>query len=149
MAYGYADIAASTFGGIGSSPSSFQSATEQTQRGMIRRQYGRDKLLRDVTRRRSDIDREFGGAFRQLPGVFNRRGMLDSGSFVRGGRELAADQLRAQNRLRQDYQQALLDSYLEDAMATGSLSDLRERLSSEQYQAAVAGLYGDRARGAS
>lgn len=151
MAYApqYQDILSSQMSKTApNSSTQYNQASTDVQKGLIQRQFGRDKALRGYTRSRSDIGRQADQAFRQLPGAFNRRGMLDSGAYVRGGREMAANVLRAQNRLREDYGQAVMESYLQDQLDLGNLAELRQNLASQDYQALVAGLYGNQMRGA-
>jgi len=143
----YQDIGSAVFGGMGSaSAGEVQNASTQVQKNLINRQYGRDKMSRQNTRNRIDLSRNSEQAYRALPGMYNQRGMIDSGSFVRGGRETAANVLRSQNRLGEDYGQSIMDSWLQDSLDLGNLSELREGLASEDYQALVAGMYGDQMR---
>lgn len=150
MAYAtdYQDILSSQMSQMAPSANQYQQASTGVQKNMIQRQFNRDQMGRDYTRARSDIGRQADQAFRQLPGAFNRRGMLDSGSYVRGGRETAANVLRAQNRLREDQGQAMMGSLLQDQLDLGNLAGLREQLSSADYQNLVASLYGNQMRGA-
>jgi hypothetical protein len=150
MAYApnYQDILSSQMGQMAPSATQYNQASTGVQKNMIQRQFNRDQMGRDYTRARSDINRQADQAFRQLPGAFNRRGMLDSGSYVRGGREMAANVLRAQNRLREDQGQAMMGSYLQDQLDLGNLAELRQNLASQDYQTLVAGLYGNQMRGA-
>ena len=150
MAYApnYQDILSSQMGQMAPSATQYNQASTGVQRNMIQRQFNRDQMGRDYTRARSDINRQADQSFRQLPGAFNRRGMLDSGSYIRGGREMAANVLRAQNRLREDQGQAMMGSYLQDQLDLGNLAELRQNLASQDYQALVAGLYGNQMRGA-
>lgn len=145
----YQDISSAVFGGIGSpSAGKVQSASSQVQKNLINRQYGRDKVSRQNTRNRIDLNRNAEQAYRALPGMYNQRGMIDSGSFVRGGRETAANVLRAQNRMREDFGQSIMDSWLQDSLDMGNLSELRQGLASQDYQDLVAGLYSNQMRGA-
>ena len=145
----YQDIGSAVFGGIGSpSAGKVQDASSQVQKNLIGRQYGRDKMLRQNTRNRIDLSRNEDQAFRALPGMYNQRGMIDSGSFVRGGRETAANVYRAQNRINEDFGQSIMDSWLQDSLDMGNLSELRQGLASQDYQNLVASLYGDQMRGA-
>ena len=150
MAYApnYQDILSSTMGQMAPSANQYNQASLNVQRNMVQRQFGRDQALRDQTRARSDINRQADQAFRQLPGAFNRRGMLDSGAYIRAGRETAANVLRAQNRLREDFNQQMAGSRLQDTLDMADLAALRERLSSADYQNLVASLYGNQMRGA-
>ena len=145
----YQDIGSAVFGGIGSpSAGKVQDASSQVQKNLIGRQYGRDKMLRQNTRNRIDLSRNSEQAYRALPGMYNQRGMIDSGSFVRGGREMSANVLRSKNRMNEDYTQSIMDSWLQDSLDMGNLSGLRQGLASEDYQNLVASLYGDQMRGA-
>ena len=150
MAYApnYQDILSSTMGQMAPSANQYNQASLNVQRNMIQRQFDRDQMGRDYTRARSDIGRQRDRAFRQLPGAFNRRGMLDSGAYIRAGRETAANVLRAQNRLREDFNQQMAGSRLQDTLDMADLAALRERLSSADYQNLVASLYGNQMRGA-
>ena len=150
MAYApnYQDILSSTMGQMAPSANQNQQASTAVQRNMIQRQFNRDQMGRDYTRAQSDIGRQADQAFRQLPGAFNRRGMLDSGAYIRAGRETAANVLRAQNRLREDFNQQMAGSRLQDSLDMDALAALRERLSSADYQNLVASLYGNQMRGA-
>jgi len=150
MAYrpAYQDILSSTMGKMAPSATTSTQAGFDIQRNLVGRQFNRDNMLRQYTRTRGDIRREADERFRQLPGAYNRRGMMDSGRYVGTGRQMAADLLRAQNRLREDYNQGLTGSYMEDQLDLGNLAELRQTLASQDYQALVAGLYGDRMRGA-
>lgn len=150
MAYSpdYQDILSSQMSELAPSATQYNQASTDVQKNLIQRQFGRDQTLRDYTRSRSDIGRQADQAFRQLPGSFNRRGMIDSGAYVRGGRETAANVLRAQNRLREDYGQAMMGSLLQDQLDLGNLAELRQNLASQDYQTLVAGLYGNQMRGA-
>jgi len=150
MAYApnYQDILSSQMGQMAPSATQYNQASTGVQRNMIQRQFNRDQMGRDYTRARSDINRQADQSFRQLPGAFNRRGMLDSGSYIRGGREMAANVLRAQNRLREDQGQAMMGSYLQDQLDLGNLAELRQNLASQDYQNLVASLYGNQMRGA-
>lgn len=145
----YQDIGSAVFGGMGStSAADVQNASTQVQKNLINRQYGRDKMSRQNTRNRIDLNRNAEQAYRALPGMYNQRGMIDSGSFVRGGRETAANVLRGQNRMNEDYTQSIMDSWLQDSLDMGNLSELRQGLASQDYQNLVASLYGDQMRGA-
>jgi len=145
----YQDIGSAVFGGMGStSAADVQSASTQVQKNLINRQYGRDKMSRQNTRNRIDLSRNAEQAYRALPGMYNQRGMIDSGSFVRGGRETAANVLRGKNRMNEDYTQSIMDSWLQDSLDMGNLSELRQGLASQDYQNLVASLYGDQMRGA-
>lgn len=150
MAYSpdYQDILSSQMSQMAPSATQYNQASTDVQKNLIQRQFGRDQALRDYTRDRSDIGRQAEQAYRQLPGAFNRRGMIDSGAYIRGGRETAANVLRAQNRLREDYGQAMMGSYLQDQLDLGNLAELRQNLASQDYQTLVAGLYGNQMRGA-
>ena len=150
MAYApnYQDILSSTMGQMAPSANQYNQASLNVQRNMVQRQFGRDQALRDRTRAESDINRQADQAFRQLPGAFNRRGMLDSGAYIRAGRETAANVLRAQSRLREDFNQQRAGSRLQDSLDMDDLAALRERLSSADYQNLVASLYGNQMRGA-
>ena len=150
MAYApnYQDILSSQMGQMAPSATQYNQASTGVQKNMIQRQFNRDQMGRDYTRARSDINRQADQSLRQLPGAFNRRGMLDSGSYIRGGREMAANVLRAQNRLREDQGQAMMGSYLQDQLDLGNLAELRQNLASQDYQTLVAGLYGNQMRGA-
>lgn len=150
MAYStdYQDILSSQMSELAPSATQYNQASLGVQRNLIQRQFNREQLGRDFTRARSDIGRQEEQAYRQLPGAFNRRGMLDSGAYVRGGRETAANVLRAQNRLREDYNQSLTGLDLQDTLDLGNLAELRQNLASQDYQALVAGLYGNQMRGA-
>ena len=88
------DLLAAQMGEMAPTATQFNQASTDVQKNLIQRQFNRDAALRGYTRARTDIGREGDRAFRQLPGAFNRRGMLDSGAYVRGGREMAADVLR-------------------------------------------------------
>lgn len=145
---GYQDNLSALMGQMAPSAAQFNQAGSTVQKNLIQRQFDRDSALRSLTRARGDIGRQAAAAYRQLPGAFNRRGMLDSGAYVRRGRETAADVLRAQNRLREDYGESMMRSYLQDQLDLGNLSELRQNLASRDYQDLVAGLYGDRMRGA-
>lgn len=151
MAYApdYQDILSSQMSKTApNSASQYNQASLNVQRNMVQREFGRDQALRDYTRSRSDIGRQADQAFRQLPGAFNRRGMVDSGAYIRSGRETAANVLRAQNRLREDFNQAMAGSRLQDSLDVADLAGLREQLSSADYQNLVASLYGNQMRGA-
>ncbi len=151
MAYApeYQDILSSQMSKTApNSANQYNQASLNVQRNMAQRQFGRDQALRDKTRAESDITRQADQAYRQLPGAFNRRGMLDSGSYVRGGRETAANVLRTQNRLREDFNQQMAGSRLQDSLDINDLAGLREQLSSADYQNLVASLYGNQMRGA-
>lgn len=150
MAYApnYQDILSSTMGQMAPSANQYQQASTAVQRNMIQRQFNRDQMGRDYTRAQSDIGRQADQAFRQLPGAFNRRGMLDSGAYIRAGRETAANVLRAQNRLREDRNQSMSRLDLQDQLDLNDLAGLREQLSSADYQNLVASLYGNQMRGA-
>ena len=150
MAYApnYQDILSSTMGQMAPSANQYQQASTAVQRNMIQRQFNRDQMGRDYTRAQSDIGRQADQAFRQLPGAFNRRGMLDSGAYIRAGRETAANVLRAQKRLREDRNQSMSRLDLQDQLDLNDLAGLREQLSSADYQNLVASLYGDQMRGA-
>lgn len=150
MAYStdYQDILSSQMSELAPSATQYNQASLGVQRNLIQRQFNREQLGRDYTRARSDIGRQEEQAYRQLPGAFNRRGMIDSGAYIRGGRETAANVLRAKNRLREDYNQSLTGLGLQDTLDMADLASLREQLSSADYQALVAGLYGNQMRGA-
>ena len=150
MAYAseYQDILSSQMSQMAPSANQYNQASLGVQRNLVQRQFNRDQMGRDYTRARSDIGRQEDRAFRQLPGAFNRRGMLDSGSYVRGGRETAANVLRAKNRLREDFNQSLSGSALQDSLDITDLGGLREQLSSADYQSLVASLYGNQMRSA-
>lgn len=150
MAYApnYQDILSSTMGRMAPSANQYQQASTAVQRNMIQRQFNRDQMGRDYTRAQSDIGRQADQAFRQLPGAFNRRGMLDSGAYIRAGRETAANVLRARNRLREDQVQAIRRSELQDSLDMADLAGLRQQLSSADYQNLVASLYGSQMRSA-
>ena len=150
MAYApnYQDILSSTMGRMAPSANQYQQASTAVQRNMIQRQFNRDQMGRDYTRAQSDIGRQADQAFRQLPGAFNRRGMLDSGAYIRAGRETAANELRARNRLREDQVQAIRRSELQDSLDMADLAGLRQQLSSADYQNLVASLYGSQMRSA-
>lgn len=150
MAYApnYQDILSSQMSQMAPSANQYQQASSGVQKNMIQRQFNRDQMGRDYTRARSDIGRQADQAFRQLPGAFNRRGMLDSGAYIRSGRETAANVLRAQNRMREDQGQAMMGSLMQDQLDLGNLAGLREQLSSADYQNLVASLYGNQMRGA-
>ena len=150
MAYApnYQDILSSQMGQMAPSATQYNQASTGVQRNMIQRQFNRDQMGRDYTRARSDINRQADQSFRQLPGAFNRRGMLDSGAYIRAGRETAANVLRAQNRLREDQGQAMMGSYLQDQLDLGNLAELRQNLASQGYQNLGASLYGNQMRGA-
>ena len=150
MAYStdYQDILSSQMSELAPSATQYNQASLGVQRNLIQRQFNREQLGRDYTRARSDIGRQEEQAYRQLPGAFNRRGMIDSGAYIRGGRETAANVLRAKNRLREDYNQSLTGLGLQDTLDLGNLAELRQNLASQDYQALVAGLYGNQMRGA-
>lgn len=151
MAYApdYQDILSSQMSKTApNSATQYNQASLNVQRNMTQRQFNRDQMSRDYTRARSDIGRQEEQAFRQLPGSFNRRGMLDSGAYIRGGRETAANVLRAQNRLREDFNQQMAGSRLQDTLDIADLAGLRDQLSSADYQNLVASLYGNQMRGA-
>jgi len=150
MAYrpAYQDILSSTMGKMAPSATTSTQASLDVQKNMIGRQFNRDNVLRQYTRARGDLGRQADEIFRQLPGAYNRRGMMDSGRYVGRGRELAAASLRAQNQLREDFEQSMSGSYMLDQLDLGNLADLRRELASQDYQALVAGLYGDRMRSA-
>ena len=150
MAYStdYQDILSSQMSELAPSATQYNQASLGVQRNLIQRQFNREQLGRDYTRARSDIGRQEEQAYRQLPGAFNRRGMIDSGAYIRGGRETAANVLRAQNRLREDYGQAMMGSLLQDQLDLGNLAELRQNLASQDYQTLVDGLYGNQMRGA-
>ncbi len=61
------------------------------QRKMARYQFLEEKYGREGARYMTDIERLYKKGLRALPGTYNRRGMLDSGQFDRGGTELFAD----------------------------------------------------------
>ena len=61
------------------------------QRKMARYQFLEEKYGREGARYMTDLERSYKKGLRALPGTYNRRGMLDSGQFDRGGTELFAD----------------------------------------------------------
>ena len=151
MAYApnYQDILSSQMSKTApNSANQYNQASLNVQRNMTQRQFNRDQMGRDYTRARSDVNRQADQAFRQLPGAFNRRGMLDSGAYIRGGRETAANVLRTQNRLREDFNQQMAGSRLQDTLDIADLAGLRDQLPSADYQNLVASLYGNQLRGA-
>jgi|ETNmetMinimDraft_27_1059897.scaffolds.fasta_scaffold00339_3 hypothetical protein len=151
MAYvsNYQDILSSSMSKTApNSANEYNQASLNVQRNLAQRQFNRDQMGRDYTRAQSDIGRQANQAFRQLPGAFNRRGMLDSGSYIRGGREMAANELRMRNRLREDFNQQVAGSRLQDTLDIADLAGLRDQLSSADYQNLVASLYGSQMRSA-
>lgn len=61
------------------------------QRKMARYQFLEEKYGRAGARYMTDLEKSYKEGLRALPGTYNRRGMLDSGLFDRGGTELFAD----------------------------------------------------------
>ena len=131
---GYQDIAAAAMGGYAGSvaPTYQQSATNVAQQG-VWNEYGRQQLGRNKRRADKTFDLGEERAYRAFPGQYNKRGMLDSGQYQRGGRELAKALMRQRQMSAEDYQQAIMTSQLEDALATGNLEGLRAQLTSQQY----------------
>ena len=144
----YQDIASAAMGGYaGSAAPSYQQAALGTQKGLMWSEYNRDKSRRDKTRFDIDTNKAEERAYRALPGQFNQRGMLDSGQYQRGGRELASALLQRRGRSDQDYMQDMMTSHLGDAMGMADLEGLRGQLTADQYQSLVAALV-NRAGGA-
>ena len=144
----YQDIASAAMGGYaGRAAPSYQQAALGTQKGLMWSEYNRDKSRRDKTRFDIDTNKAEERAYRALPGQFNQRGMLDSGQYQRGGRELASALLQRRGRSDQDYMQDMMTSHLGDAMGMADLEGLRGQLTADQYQSLVAALV-NRAGGA-
>ena len=100
-------------------------------------EYQRDLMRRNKARADIDMNIAEEKAYRALPGQFNRRGMLDSGQYQRGGRELASNIMRARNRADEDFMQNMMTSRLQDAMSISDLEGLRGNLTGQQYQSLV------------
>ena len=66
----------------------FEGGYSDLARQYARIKYAADALARDKARGVTDIARAYDAALRALPGVYNSRGVLDSGLFDRGGTEL-------------------------------------------------------------
>ena len=137
----YQDIASASLGGYaGSVAPTYQQAALNTQKGLMQNEYQRDLMRRNKARADIDMGLSEERAYRALPGQFNRRGMLDSGQYQRGGQQLASNIMRARNRADEDFMQNQMTSYLQDAMAISDLEGLRGNLTSNQYQALVASM---------
>ena len=137
----YQDIASASLGGYaGSVAPTYQQAALNTQKGLMQNEYQRDLMRRNKARADIDMGLSEERAYRALPGQFNRRGMLDSGQYQRGGRELASNIMRARNRSDEDFMQNMMTSNLQDAMSISDLEGLRGNLTGQQYQSLVAAL---------
>ena len=137
----YQDIASAALGGYaGKTAPTFQQAALNTQKGLMQSEYQRDLMRRNKARSNIDMNIAEEKAYRALPGQFNRRGMLDSGQYQRGGRELASNIMRARNRSDEDFMQNMMTSNLQDAMSISDLEGLRGNLTGQQYQSLVAAL---------
>jgi|TARA_B100001094_G_scaffold162144_2_gene156915 hypothetical protein len=137
----YQDIASASLGGFaGSVAPTYQQAALNTQKGLMQNEYQRDLMRRNKARNDIDMGLSEERAYRALPGQFNRRGMIDSGQYQRGGRELASNIMRARNRADEDFMQNMMTSNLQDAMSISDLEGLRGNLTSNQYQALVASM---------
>ena len=137
----YQDIASAALGGYaGKVAPTYQQAALNTQKGLMQSEYQRDLMRRNKARSNIDMNIAEEKAYRALPGQFNRRGMIDSGQYQRGGRELASNIMRARNRADEDFMQNMMTSNLQDAMSISDLEGLRGNLTGQQYQSLVAAL---------
>tara|TARA_R110000824_G_scaffold134362_1_gene297328 strand:+ start:343 stop:756 length:414 start_codon:yes stop_codon:yes gene_type:complete len=118
----------------------YQQAGINLQKDAIWEEYGRQQQGRNQRRDNKTFDLGEERAYRAFPGQYNRRGMLDSGQYQRGGRELASALMRQRNMNDADYMQATESSRLRDALAANDLETLRGMLTSEQYQNLVASM---------
>jgi len=146
---GYQDIASAAFGAnAGGFAPNFMENVIKTQNEVMWNEYGRGDLRRKKTR--SDIDINLGEkqAYRALPGQFNQRGLLDSGQYQRGGRELAKNLQRIRGRADEDFQSALQGLDLSDTAALTNLEQYRGMLTPKQYQTLVAAVVGNAGGGA-
>jgi len=137
----YQDIASAAMGGYaGSTAPTYQQAALDTQKKLMWSEYGRDQQRRQKARSNIDMNIAEDKAYRALPGQFNKRGMMDSGQYQRGGQELATNIMRARNRSDEDFMQNMMTSNLQDAMSISDLEGLRGQLTADQYQSLVAAM---------
>lgn len=137
----YQDIASAAMGGYaGMNAPSYQQQGLNLQKQLMWSEYNRNKARQDQKRLTDDFDKQEERAYRALPGQFNQRGMLDSGQYQRGGRELAAALLDRRNRADQDYMQNQMTSHLQDSMGVADLEGLRGQLTGDQYRSLVSAL---------
>lgn len=137
----YQDIASAAMGGYaGMTAPTYQQAGLDTQKKIMWSEYNRDQLRRDKTRADISTNLAEERAYRALPGQFNQRGMLDSGQYQRGGRELASAFMRGRQMADEDYMKQVELSHLGDAMALGDLEGLKGQLTPKQYQTLVSAL---------
>lgn len=138
MAINYQDIASAAMGGAASQTApTAQQSTWNTMKNLGWSEYNRNLERQNWARTESDYNRGFGDLARNLPGQYNRKGMLDSGVYQAGANRAVADASRNYERAFQDYNQRMERSRLMDDIMMGDLSNLMNQLSSQEYQALV------------
>ena len=80
----------------------------------------------------------FDDAVRQLPQVYNQRGLVDSGQFQRGGTGWLRDYATATTDLRRDLDFTLQGLGLQDFAGQLDLNDLKAVLGTQGFQEAIA-----------
>ena len=141
MAMNYEDITAGAMGKLAGefSPTFWQNSWN-TALGVGQRELDRSNLTKEYTAGNITRGMQRTQAERALAGSYNQRGMLDSGQYQYGGNVLkdVFDQL--QGRAFDKYTSAIDMSLLQDEMAGDQLGQLKDLLTSGQYQEAVANM---------
>ena len=139
MAYNYADTSAANAGGFSPSFTVAQAGWD-LEKNLADSKFQRDEALRGYTQGNIDRTQQAQQAWRQLPQAFNQRGMVDSGQYQRGGQMLADRINQLQGRATLDYSSAVEQSKLMDALLNQQYNELKDMLTSQDYQSTVAGV---------
>ena len=138
---GYQDIASAAMGGAAAQTApTFQQSGWNTIKQLGTNKYNRGQLRRNWGRQEEDFGKQFENTARVLPGVYNQKGMLDSGVYQAGANRAISDNLQSYNRAAEDYNQRMMNSYLSDDRLVSALGDLKGQLTSQQYQSLVASM---------
>lgn len=135
----YKDLVSGTTGAAASSIApNLSTATANTQETLAWNTYHSQRALMDWARQQDRSKRQFDLGVRSLPAAYNRRGMLDSGQYQRGGQRLADAYGRATGDLRSDLETVLQGLGLQDLTAQYDLGELRQMVGTDRFQQVVA-----------
>ena len=135
----YTDTISGTMGGAAASTApNLGTATSDTKKTLAWNAYQGQKALQDWAKAQDRNKRSFDLGVRQVPQVYNQRGMLDSGQYQYGGQKLLEDYTRATGDLRSNLDFVLQGLGLQDLTAQYNLTELRQMLGTSRFQQVIA-----------
>lgn len=125
-------------GATGQAASAIAPNVSNLKKSMAFNAYQGQKAFSDYARQRDRNQLRFDDAVRQLPQMYNQRGLVDSGQFQRGGNRLLRDYATATTDLRRDLDFTLQGLGLQDFAGQLDLNDLKAVLGTQGFQEAIA-----------